>query len=52
MVVQESEAIIEKVKRASENKDFLSIIYLFEVVKHFDKIKSRLQGISKQAFHP
>ena len=52
MVVQESEAIIEKVKKASENKDFLSIIYLFEVVKHFDKMKSRLQGISKQAFHP
>ena len=52
MVVQESEVIIEKVKKASENKDFLSIIYLFEVVKHFDKMKSRLQGISKQAFHP
>ena len=50
MVVQESEAIIEKVKKASENKDFLSIISLFDVVKHFDKMKSRLHGISKTYF--
>ena len=44
MVVQESEAIIEKVKEASENKDFLSIFNLFEVVNHFGKMKSRWQN--------
>ena len=52
MVVQESEAIIEKVKRASENKDFLSIIYLFGVVNHFDKMKSRLQNNLLSTFQP
>ena len=52
MVVQESEAIIEKVKKASENNDFLSIIYLFEVVNHFDKMKSRLQNNLLSTFQP
>ena len=52
MVVQESEAIIEKVKKASENKDFLSIIYLFEVVNHFDIMKSRLQNNLLSTFQP
>ena len=52
MVVQESEAIIEKVKKASENKDFLSIIYLFEVVNHFGKMKSRLQNNLLSTFQP
>ena len=52
MVVQESEAIIEKVKKASENNDFLAIIYLFEVVNHFDKMKSRLHNNLLSTFHP
>ena len=47
LIIQEAEGMIEKVKKASENDDFFSIFYLFEVVKHFDALKPKMDETLK-----